>query len=416
MKTRYLLKKRGSQKGATHPIYVALYDGNETQLIYTGQRLMVSEWNDKERLPKDTSGTVYREIEKVRAAIEKAKLKLELDDLPITHLSVKRAYIERNELKESTQAAKDKKVKEGLTSVKRLAADYLKNNIYGYQHSTQKAITESINAFTEYLNKIGEAKLERKDLNDSTIDGYARYLLEKKKLADSTHGKRMKHLRWFLKTIKYDVREIKMKTGKRTLIHLDLEELKKLQACDVSFDKQLQKAKDMYLLGCFTGQRISDIKRFNKTNTQGGEIKLRQQKTGNDVSIPYGEVVNDILIRNGNRSPRISEGDVNHHIKTVCQKAGINKEIEIEKTKGGKKFTYHIPKYKEITSHTSGKTFASIVAPYIYNLTPAETAAIMGKSLKTLLGYYNKPSTDAARTKILEVESRAKMAIAEPSK
>jgi site-specific recombinase XerD len=404
MKARYLLKKRSKTKGATHPIYIALYEGEQTEIIYTGQRCTRNEWSEADRKPRDEKGVIYKEISKVMEAVNKAKIRLEAAEQAITPFTIKQAYEALIKEKGDAQLSKDKLAKAGLKSVASLGKQWLEDNLFGYQKSTQKAVTESINQFFDFLKKAGLQTLERKDLNQEVIDSYAKYLLEKKKLADSTHGKRMKHLRWFLKWLKYDYRDIKIRSGRKTKIHLELDELNKLEALDVSANPMLQRAKDMYLLGCWTGQRISDLKRFNRINTSGGVIKLRQVKSGNEIEIPIGKVVASILTRHGDRSPKISEGDLNTNIKAICKLAKIDRMVEIETTKGGQTIRKAVPIYEEITSHTSGKTFASVVAPYVYKLSPAETAAIMGKDLKTVLSYYGKPSAEAARLKILEFE------------
>ena len=56
----------------------------------------------------------------------------------------------------------------------------------------------------------------------------------------------------------------------------------------------------MFVVGCLTGQRISDYKRINAkmivTLTDGNRyIKLKQEKTGNTVYIPLDYRVDDIL-------------------------------------------------------------------------------------------------------------------------
>jgi hypothetical protein len=62
MKIRYLLKRRGP-KGGTHPIYLALYDGDQTEIIYTGQRITLKDWSANDRLPKDHTGDTFKAIE-----------------------------------------------------------------------------------------------------------------------------------------------------------------------------------------------------------------------------------------------------------------------------------------------------------------------------------------------------------------
>ena len=319
MKTRYLLKKRGSAKGATHPIYIALYEGDQTEIIYTGQRITKAGWSKSNNEPIDQGGDIYKEIERVKKSVATAKLRLEADEKPITPFTVKQSYEALMKEKNETQLHKDKKDKEGLKTISSLAKHWKENNLFQFAKATQAAVSQSIDQFTDYLTKVGLAGLERKDLNEDIINGYSRFLQDVKKLADSTHGKRIKHLRWFLKYLKYDVQGIKIRSGKTKIIALTLDELNKLEAVDVSYDPALQKAKDMYLLGCYTGQRISDIRKFNATNTAAGFINLTTKKSGGkiEVKIPIVKETREILNRYENHSPKINATEVNKHIDNM---------------------------------------------------------------------------------------------------
>lgn len=400
MKLRYYLKRRGA---GPHPIYIALYQGNITELIYTGHLLKISEWSAKDRAPKNHSGDAARAIEKVNTAVKKIIAKLEIDDRVITPFSVKLAYQEDLAAREQQQQQSDKKARIEMVTVCTLADRWTKNELFRFRISSQRAVKESINAFTSYLKSVGFATLERKALNQTIISGYERYLLEKKKLADNTHGKRMKHLRWFLKWLDFDVSKIKLRSSKKPILSLSLDELKRLEAVDVSFSAEQQKAKDMFLLGCYTGLRISDLKRLNSTNTKDGFIKLKLQKNDKDVRIPIIKAADAILSKYDYRSPKISAQAVNESIKLVCEKAEIKDKVVIDYTRGGQRLSKTKPKCKLITSHIAGKTFITL-APKLWNLSPAEIASIVGKDLKTLINNYFGDQGDEARLKMIKYD------------
>lgn len=400
MKLRYYLKRRGP---GPHPIYIALYAGNTTELIYTGHRIKISEWSEKDRQPKNHNSEVSKALDKVKTAVKKTISKLELDDRVVSPFSVKLAYMEDLAGREQSQQQSDKKAKQEAVTLCKLAERWTENELFRFRASSQRSVKESINAFTTYLKSVGLASLERKALNQTIISGYERYLLEKKKLADNTHGKRMKHLRWFLKYLDFDVSKIKLRSSKKPIISLTLDELKRLEAVDVSFSVEYQKAKDMFLLGCYTGLRISDLKRLNATNTQGGFITIKLQKNDKDVRIPIIKAADLILARYEYHSPKISAQTVNESIKHVCEKAEINDRVVIDYTRGGQKLSKTKPKHKLITSHIAGKTFITL-APKLWNLSPAEIASIVGKDLKTLINSYFGDQGDEARLKMIRYD------------
>lgn len=407
MKIRYLLKKRGA-KSATHPIYLAIYQGDETEIIFTGERISSKDWSKKDRSPKDHSGNTYKSIEKVKSDVQRAIHRLEADGKPVTPYTVKEQYEASTSTREVNQRESDKKAKGDLITVTKLANQWIETELFRFRPSSQKSVRESINAFTHYLKISGLASLERKSLNQAVVSGYDRYLLEKKKLANNTHGKRMKHLLWFLKTLDFDAKNVKLRSDKKAIISLTLDELTKLEKVDVSFSQEFQKAKDLFLLGCYTGLRISDLKRLNKTNTQDGFISMTLLKNNKHVKIPITKEADKILSAYEYKSPRISEQALNSSIKKVCEKAGISSLVSIDSTRGGLRISKTLPKHKLITSHIAGKTFITL-APQKWNLTPAEIAAIVGKDLKTLLGsYFNLPG-DEARKKMVEIDNGVKM-------
>lgn len=397
MKLRYYLKRRGS---GPHPIYIALYQGNTTELIYTGHRLKISEWSEKDRAPKNHNSDESKVIEKVKTAVKKIVSMLELEDRIITPFSVKVRYMEDLATKQLQAAHADKKGKMERVTLIKLADRWTEQELFRFRKSSQKVIKENIKLFTAYLKSVGYATLERKGLSQAIISGYERYLLEKRKLADNTHGTAMKQLRWFLKWLDFDVSKIKLRSSKKPIISLSLTEMQKLEAVDVSFDKAYQKAKDIFLLGCYTGLRISDLRRLNADNTKGGVIRINLMKNDVDVRIPIIKAAGLILAKYGNRSPRTSRRNVNESIKTICEKAGINEKIVIDYTRGGQKLSKTIAKYKVITSHVAGKTFITL-APKQWGLSPSEIAAIVGKDVNTLLRHYFGDQGDEARQKMI---------------
>lgn len=428
MKTRFLLKRRG--KGPTHPIYIGLYDGDQTEIIYTGHRITLKEWDSKVRLPKNHSGEIFREIDKIMKDVNKAKLKLEVDDKMITPFTVKQAYESQTDKRADMQKGLEKTLKAGKKTIYWLAEQFCSEHLPDVEESTKETLRISINQFLAYLEKSGNKTLEKSEFSEEVINGYGEYLLtkmqgaggrtrkstQKKGLANTTYNKRMKHLGQFLRSININIPIKLKKVRKRAIIALSADELKRLEAVDVTKHKDklshtyLQRAKDMFLLGCFTSLRISDLKRINPTNSAGGFISLTTQKNNKVFRIPIVPQANEILKRNGFYPPKISEQEVNRSIRQVCELAGIATPIEWHFSRGGKELTKVVPKYELITSHIAGKTFITN-AKELWGLEPAEIAAIAGKDFKNMLNHYFKAPVESATQKMLQVD-KALMKIA----
>jgi integrase len=416
MKIRFLLKRRGKKNG-THPIYLALYDRDITELIYTGSRITTKEWSKEDRLPKDHSSQVYTAINEKKKAVEKVMLKMIANDVVVTPFQLKQEYEKRTKQKLSNQDVADKKEKNSLTKITTLINKWINEGMDSYLPSTKKTIVISINQFKEYLKGKSMLSITIKDLTPDIIQDYSvQYLQNKRKLVDSTHGKRMKHLRLFLKWGKIDdavIKDIKIRSVKPSegnIIALTQAELNALEATDVSYSKEMQKAKDMFLLACYTGLRVSDLKRINPHRVENNRINITLQKNRKSVSIPIIPETRAILERYDWFAPKVSDQQVNESIKLVCEKAKINKVTLERKKKNGLVVESWVPKHKLISSHVGGKTFITL-APDRWGLTVPDVAAIVGKDIKTVQGYYLKPDQESAIRKVEEQENRKLMAI-----
>lgn len=395
MKVRFLLKKKSKDQNSGL-IYLALYLQDGVELISTGQRILEKDWSTKDQFPKQHLGTIAKAINDVKAGVDKAVIRLQAKEIPITPFAIKQEYQAHSIQRISQQIQKDQKIKENKKSVKKLAESWLETDLFKYQKSTQKAVKESINQFIEFLDKTGNSSIEKADLDSKLITAYEKYLQDTKQLANSTHGKRMKHLRWFLKSIQYDVSAIKIRTSKKEIIALTQEEIVALEEA-TGINSEQQKAKDLFLLGCYTGLRISDLKRLDQTRIINNRICMTLQKNKREVVIPVSPKAKVILEKYGMRSPRITEQVLNRCIKEVCAIAKIETILTVRKNIAGRNIDEVIPKHKLITSHTASKTFISL-APEWYDMSPAEVAVIVGKDLKTLLNhYFNLPRESAIK-------------------
>ena len=121
-----------------------------------------------------------------------------------------------------------------------------------------------------------------------------------------------------------------------------------------------EKARDMFLIGAFTGLRFSDFSRLEWKNiTDTGTISIQTRKTGTKVIIPIHPVVREILNRGYDFSSSMSDQKINRYIKEVGKIAGIDGMVTINRNVGGRTITESVPKYSLITTHTARRSFAT---------------------------------------------------------
>lgn len=196
------------------------------------------------------------------------------------------------------------------------------------------------------------------------------YLRAEHKLSANTIGKQVKTLktvlRHALEAKKHNNRDFEsqaFKTLKEDAesIYLTVDELDKIESLDLSQRPTLDKVRDAFLIGCYTGLRYSDYSELKIENINDGFIEKEQAKTGQKVIIPVHDVVNRILLKyQGSPPPMISNQRSNKYLKQLCQMIpALIQEIEIRQQINGSATLVKIPKYQLISTHTARRSFAT---------------------------------------------------------
>lgn len=181
-------------------------------------------------------------------------------------------------------------------------------------------------------------------------------------------------------------------------IYLTASELLLIERLDLSSNSKLDRVRDLFLLGCFTGLRYSDFSKLKAGEVIDGYIHTTQAKTGKPIVIPVHPIVNSIIEKyQGNLPASISNQKTNEYIKELC---GMVPELKIPisttYTKGGVKITKTYDKWELVTTHTARRSFAT--NEYLAG-TPAITImAITGhRTEKAFLKYIKLSANEHAK-------------------
>ena len=148
-------------------------------------------------------------------------------------------------------------------------------------------------------------------------------------------------------------------------IYLNEHELAEIKNIDLTNDPTLDKVRDLFLIGCHTGQRYSDWHKITPQNIKNGFIEFVQQKNSTvektTVNIPLHSVVKDIFEKYDGRLPKpFSNQKTNDYLKEVAKLATSLHTIEsTTSTKGGKVVTISQPKFELVSTHTARRSFAT---------------------------------------------------------
>ena len=143
-------------------------------------------------------------------------------------------------------------------------------------------------------------------------------------------------------------------------IALSENELDLLAHFDFSHSFRLERTRDLFLIGCWTGLRFSDFTRIREENIKNGMLTIQQQKTNEFVTIPLHPVFLRIWEKyKGILPSNISNQKFNDNLKDVCREAGLNEHVLKSITKGGQKQTTIYEKWQLVSSHTARRSFAT---------------------------------------------------------
>ena len=145
-------------------------------------------------------------------------------------------------------------------------------------------------------------------------------------------------------------------------IYLSQSEVDTLWGLDLSKRPRYQKARDLFILGCYTAARFSDYSRITAENIQNGNIVFVQKKTGGRVVVPLSPRAREVLERYGWTAPYVGYNQFCKDIKEVCRLAGITEAVKVTRSRGAGRVEEVHPKYELVSSHTARRTGATLLA------------------------------------------------------
>jgi len=227
-------------------------------------------------------------------------------------------------------------------------------------------IQNYLKSYCEYKN----CKLDFEDIDLGFYNSFINYMTVKQKLAQNTIGNKIKNLKVVMneatdrglnKNFDFKNRRFKKVSEDTDKIYLNTTELNSIYSKDLTKKKKLEKVRDLFILGCYTGLRFSDFTQLKKENIiDGNKIKIRTQKTNENVVIPVHSYVKEILEKyDGNIPEPFSNQKMNEYLKKVGEEAEIKEMTMTTITRGGIVEKVTTEKYNLISTHTARRSFAT---------------------------------------------------------
>lgn len=406
---KFIVKKQNvSKKSGLTPIYVQYnYNREKRILINTKSKIELKDWDfENDWLKKGLSNYVS-----ISNHINKVKFRIEfiVSDALDKGIDPNPQYVLDEYYGNKHQ---------NIIISERDFFFYFDQFVESKRQTVGKHTINDYNALKKHLagfQKWDKTKIDFNLIDYSFYQKFVKYLSlyavkpdNEKGLATNTVAKTVKNLKIFLRdcgrkkiTEPIDMSDFKTYQEEVDNIYLNEDEIKKIYELDLSEDPEMDRIRDLFVLGCFTGLRYSDLSNIKPGNVKKEFLYTRQGKTMNNVVIPLNEIALSIIKKYDGGIPQgIHMNDFNKQIKTIAKKAGIDEDIILTKKKGAERVETILKKYQLIASHTCRRSFCT--NEYLKGTPPLFIMKISGhRSEKNFLKYI-KVDKQVAAEKMLE--------------
>lgn len=414
---KFRLKDVNSEKET--PIIFEYSFGRKNRLKYsTGIKTMVRNWDNSNQKIRSISTINNREeinnrLKEIEFGFIKSVSKLnEIDKFDKTVLRsiynkiIGREVKEEHEIKHTFFSYAD-------SFVNSFDDNQINNTGIRLNASTVRAYKQAI----KHLKDFDNDKKFKLDFDKFDMTFYYSFIgyLEKKKFSINTIGKHIKNLIALLnratedginQNLKFKHRDFKRVSEKSTSIYLTSDEIESLFKLDLGFNPELERARDIFLIGYYTGQRVSDYNGLNKNQIkkfEGHEVfEILQKKTNKTVFIPIHPRIKEILKTryNDDLPKKMPDQQINLHLKKIGRKAKIAENIMTKITIGGIVKEELVPKYKLIGTHTARRSFCTNA--YLSKMPVIDIMALSGHTTEREFYNYIKVTPQERAIKIAD--------------
>jgi len=394
----FILKEPKSKEPTL--IYL-LYRYNGIRLKYsTGWKILFKFWNSETQRARETvqfpkHGELNTLLKNLANAVEDAHRKLINDKITVTS----------DRLKLALDEFQQKRNKNSFYDIVSFAENWVET--IDRKKNTKKQLKHAIKKLKDF-KQATKASLHFDTIDLDFYDSFKSFLLAKN-YATNSIGTIIKNVKVFMNeaverklttNLQFRNKRFKVVEEPAETIYLNEEELKKIYEVDLSNDVRLDRVRDLFIIGCYTGLRFSDLVGLKNENITNGVIKIKTQKTGEVVVIPLHHYVREILDKyNGVPPQNISNQKMNDYLKELGQEAKIKEGILISFTKGGMSQSVVHEKWKLITTHTARRSFATDA--YLQSVPTISIMKITGHRTEKSFLQYIKISQEDNANKLL---------------
>ena len=344
----------------------------------TGYRIDVAKWDgDKQRVKNGCTNKLKQSVSEINTALlgyytelQEIFKRFEVAEIVPSPAEVKEAFNNRHGQNEKTELA-SADTSNVPSNFYEAFDDFVR--VCGRQNDWTHSTFEKFAAVKNHLKNF-RSELSFDFFDEEGLTEYVQYLREVREMRNSTIGKQLSFLKWFLRwsfkqgmhsNNAYDTFKPKLKDTQKKIIFLTWEELNRLREFKIPPTKQaLERVRDVFLFQCFTGLRNSDVFNLRRSDIKGDHIEVTTLKTSdsliielNDHSRAILEKYKDVEFENDKALPVITNQKMNDYLKELAELAEINEPVRQTYYKGNEHIDEVTPKYALLGTHAGRRTF-----------------------------------------------------------
>ena len=342
----------------------------------TGYRIDSAKWDaDKQRVKNGCSNKLKQLASEINASlleyyteIQSIFKRFEVEDVMPTPKQIKEAF---NALHKPV-SEEPKPKKEALPcDFFQVFDDFVED--CGRQNNWTDSTFEKFAAVKNHLTNFREG-LTFEFFDERGLNDYVGYLRDVKEMRNTTIGKQLSFLKWFLRWAfkkgvhqnnAYDSYKPKLKSTQKKIIFLTWDELNRLREFKIPSNKQaLERVRDVFLFQCFTGLRYSDVFNLRRSDIKGDHIEVTTVKTSDSLIIELNnhskailDKYKDVAFEDDKVLPVITNQKMNDYLKELAEMAGIDEPVRQTYYKGNERIDDVTPKYALLGTHAGRRTF-----------------------------------------------------------
>lgn len=330
------------------------FDGKRVRFA-TGIKVKKSHWHEKGKVKPDSPNVDAENIhlERIRQQVSEIQAEALLRGLTITETYLKEKFYEKRSGKKS----------DGFFDY---CDRFLASKEAEYKKNTLKGTRSTINHLREFERK-RSIPLEFENFSAAFEQELRTYFIREIGLVNNTIAGHIKHLKTILHwcerqgvRIHPDFRLFKVQWEETDQLACTMDELATLMALGDEIGAQLMNVRDLFVLGCCTGLRYSDLSRVISENIHNGMLTIRTEKTKDPLVIPLVEAAQEIHNRNPDGLRHITPQRFNTYLKELCRLAGMTRPVKLSTYSGAEKRERTGEFWKFVASHTMRRTFVTV--------------------------------------------------------